>query len=95
MAQAIYREWFVHFRYPGHEDATFVDSPLGPIPEGWEVAAARTIASFDERIRIQASATSADEASTSVIEIERLDERRRRWTTPRADADALVEPEDS
>jgi len=37
MAQAIYREWFVRFRYPGHEDATFVDSPLGPIPEGWEV----------------------------------------------------------
>ncbi len=35
MAQAIYREWFVNFRYPGHEDATFVDSPLGPIPEGW------------------------------------------------------------
>ncbi len=37
MAQAIYREWFVHFRYPGHEDAAFVDSALGPIPEGWEV----------------------------------------------------------
>lgn len=36
MAQAIYREWFVHFRYPGHEDATFVDSPLGLIPEGWK-----------------------------------------------------------
>lgn len=38
MARAIYREWFVHFRYPGHESATFVDSPLGPIPEGWAVA---------------------------------------------------------
>ena len=38
MAQAIYREWFVHFRFPGHEDATFVESPLGPIPEGWEVS---------------------------------------------------------
>jgi type I restriction enzyme S subunit len=36
MAQTIYREWFVHFRYPGHESATMVDSPLGPIPEGWE-----------------------------------------------------------
>ncbi len=35
MAGAIYREWFVNFRYPGHENATFVDSPLGPIPEGW------------------------------------------------------------
>ncbi len=36
MAQAIYREWFVHFRYPGHESAKFVESPFGPIPEGWE-----------------------------------------------------------
>jgi type I restriction enzyme S subunit len=35
MAQAIYREWFVHFRYPGHEDVKHVDSPLGPIPTGW------------------------------------------------------------
>jgi type I restriction enzyme S subunit len=38
MAQAIYREWFVRFRYPGHEDATFVDSHLGPIPDGWEAS---------------------------------------------------------
>ena len=35
MAQAIYREWFVHFRYPGHENNELVDSPLGPIPSGW------------------------------------------------------------
>ncbi len=35
MARAIYREWFVHFRYPGHEDVPLVDSPLGPIPKGW------------------------------------------------------------
>jgi type I restriction enzyme S subunit len=38
MAQAIYREWFVHFRYPGHEDDGFVDSPLGLIPAGWSAA---------------------------------------------------------
>jgi type I restriction enzyme S subunit len=35
MAQRIYREWFVDFRYPGHEDARLVDSRLGPIPEDW------------------------------------------------------------
>lgn len=35
MARAIYREWFVHFRYPGHEDIPLVDSSLGPIPDGW------------------------------------------------------------
>src|SRR5690606_13132131 len=37
MAQAVYREWFVNFRFPGHEDVALVDSPLGPIPEEWEV----------------------------------------------------------
>ena len=35
MAQAVYREWFVHFRYPGHE-TTPVESSLGLIPEGWQ-----------------------------------------------------------
>jgi len=38
MAQAIYREWFVHLRYPGHENVAVIDSPLGLIPEGWTVS---------------------------------------------------------
>jgi len=37
MALLIYKEWFVHFRYPGHENVPLVDSPLGKIPKGWEV----------------------------------------------------------
>lgn len=37
MARALYREWFVHFRFPGHEDVPLVPSPLGDIPQGWEV----------------------------------------------------------
>ena len=36
MAQAIYREWFIHFRFPGHEDIKHVETELGLIPEGWE-----------------------------------------------------------
>jgi type I restriction enzyme S subunit len=35
MAQSLYREWFVKFRFPGHEQCQMVDSPLGMIPEGW------------------------------------------------------------
>jgi type I restriction enzyme S subunit len=35
MAQRIYREWFVDFRYPGHQDAGYVDSELGRFPGGW------------------------------------------------------------
>ena len=44
MAQSLYREWFVKFRFPGHEKAKFIDSPLGKIPEGWEVKAFTDIA---------------------------------------------------
>lgn len=33
MAQEIYKEWFVRFRFPGHEKVKFVNG----IPEGWEV----------------------------------------------------------
>ena len=37
MARALYREWFVEFRFPGHEKIPRVASPLGDIPQGWEV----------------------------------------------------------
>jgi len=39
MAQNLYREWFVKFRFPGHQHARFIDSSLGRIPEGWEEVA--------------------------------------------------------
>ncbi|HWB86343.1 MAG TPA: restriction endonuclease subunit S [Bryobacteraceae bacterium] len=35
MAQMLYRDWFVHFRFPGHEKVQMVESQLGPIPKGW------------------------------------------------------------
>lgn len=38
MAQRTYREWFVDFRYPGHQAVPLGDSELGPIPEGWKVS---------------------------------------------------------
>jgi type I restriction enzyme S subunit len=37
MARALYREWFVHFRFPGHESVPRVPTTLGDIPQGWEV----------------------------------------------------------
>ena len=37
MASTIYREWFVEFRFPGHEGVEMVESELGLIPQGWKV----------------------------------------------------------
>lgn len=37
MARMLYQEWFVKFRFPGYEQTKFVESPIGMIPEGWQV----------------------------------------------------------
>jgi len=44
MARALYQDWFVEFRFPGHESVRFVKSPVGPIPEGWEVKSLDSVA---------------------------------------------------
>ena len=49
MARALYREWFVHFRFPGHEKHPRVASPLGDIPKGWEV---KTVEEIVKRIPV-------------------------------------------
>jgi type I restriction enzyme, S subunit len=36
MTRSLYREWFVHFRFTGHDKVKMVPSPLGLIPQGWE-----------------------------------------------------------
>jgi type I restriction enzyme S subunit len=41
-AQMLYREWFVRFRFPGHEHVQIIDS----IPEGWERYALSGLADF-------------------------------------------------
>ena len=49
MVQALYQEWFVHFRYPGYEDDDLVESPLGSIPRGWRVASLGDVATLVRR----------------------------------------------
>lgn len=44
LARSLYREWFVNFRFPGHEEAKLVDSELGLVPEGWAVASIEEVA---------------------------------------------------
>lgn len=38
-AQELYKEWFVRFRFPNHENAKFVNG----LPEGWEVKKVKSI----------------------------------------------------
>lgn len=57
MAQNLYREWFVKFRFPGHQHTRFIDSPLGRIPEGWKVT---TLGNLADQIRNSVNPDSLD-----------------------------------
>jgi type I restriction enzyme, S subunit len=46
MAQNLYREWFVNFRFPDHAKVKMVDSPLGKIPQGWQIRTLSDICEF-------------------------------------------------
>jgi len=37
MAQVIFKEWFIKFKFPGYKKIKFIDSELGKIPRGWKI----------------------------------------------------------
>ena len=51
LACTIYREWFVEFRFPGHENVEMVESELGMIPQGWEVKRLGEVSLNFDRLR--------------------------------------------
>jgi type I restriction enzyme, S subunit len=40
-ARRLFDEWFVRFRYPGHETTELVETELGRAPQGWDIIKAR------------------------------------------------------
>lgn len=44
MARRIYEEWFVRFRFPGHEGVRMVASEMGLVPEGWRLRPVEDVA---------------------------------------------------
>ena len=59
-ARQLYKEWFVRFRFPGHEHVKFVDG----VPEGWE---RKTIAELSSFLSRGITPTYDDEAPGLII----------------------------
>jgi len=68
MARSLYREWFVNFRYPGHDKVPLVDSPLGKIPKGWEVKLVKNILSRRTAGTVYREADVKPEGSIQVLD---------------------------
>lgn len=78
MAQAIYREWFVNFRFPGSDSQEAVDVDRGPIPKGWSIGVLSDLVEVDASTPPPAKGahpfipmTSLSEGSMLVSEIHR------------------------
>lgn len=62
MARALYREWFVHFRFPGHESVPRVPSFLGEIPEGWDICSLGEFVQFKSGFAFKSGTFTAEGA---------------------------------
>ena len=60
MARRLYREWFVHFRFPGHESCRLVESTLGEIPEGWAICKLNDFVQFKSGFAFKSGTFTAD-----------------------------------
>lgn len=52
MARGLFDEWFVRFRFPGHESVPIVDTPDGPLPQGWNWGQAKDLIDFDPKTKV-------------------------------------------
>lgn len=92
MARMIYREWFVNFRFPGHEKVKMVDSPLGMIPEGWEVRDLLDLSEVTYGFAFKADQFSVEQLGKPVIRIrDVLEGRSSTYSTEKAADKFLVQ----
>ena len=56
-ARLLYREWFVHFRFPGHEHVRIIDG----LPEGWKRRTLGVVAENYDRKRVPLSVLDRDQ----------------------------------
>ncbi len=69
MARSLYREWFVDFRFAGHEHARHVSSPLGQIPGGWGIRNVKDIAEVTYGFPFQSKLFNTEGRGTPLVRI--------------------------
>jgi type I restriction enzyme S subunit len=71
MARGLFEEWFVRFRFPGHETVPLLDTPNGKLPEGWQW---RTFGNLTDEVRVPVEPSQVD-SETAYLGLEHLPRR--------------------
>ena len=85
MSRRLYEEWFVRFRFPGHEGVRMVESELGLVPEGWSLKTLQDIATVTMGLSPKGETYNEDADGTPLIngpvEFGERFTKRVKWTT--------------
>src|SRR5699024_1123431 len=94
IAQKLYQEWFIHYRFPNHEQAQWQDTEQGKIPVGWEVKASSEVIEFAPRMRLPKEGlkpfVSMPNVSTSSMVIDEIEWREGNSGTKFQNGDTLL-----
>lgn len=82
MACALYREWFVHFCFPGNEKVPRVASPLGEIPQGWQAVPLASLVDFAKGRKPSETRKEALPGDVRLLLIDSLRGGRAEFTSP-------------
>lgn len=74
MARALYREWFVEFRFPGHEKVRRVSSTQREVPEGWELRYLKDVATVVYGFPFKSKAFNTKDIGAPVVRIRDIPE---------------------
>jgi type I restriction enzyme, S subunit len=72
MAQTLFNEWFVEFRFPGYERIKFIKTEFGEVPENWTVLPLDEVADFLNGVASQKYPPIAGESSLPIIKIREI-----------------------
>ena len=87
-ARLLYREWFVHLRFPGHEHVTIADG----VPEGWEKKPLFDIASLTYGFAFKSKLFNTDGEGVPVARIRNIPSgESQTYTTEEAPEEKLLE----
>jgi restriction endonuclease S subunit len=82
MARGLFEEWFIRFRFPGHEAVPITDAPEGRLPEGWSFAPLDEIAEVSFGFPFKSKAFSPSPEGSRVVRIRDVPEGiTSTWTT--------------
>lgn len=82
MAQNIYKEWFVNFRFPHHKNMKYIDSELGTIPENWTILNLFDFADLTYGFPFKSKLFSDTEDVTPVVRIRDIKSHKTKTYTP-------------